>query len=83
MERAEAEAIYRQGEQACVEVMLGLAAAVERLEGRVAELEARLKLEARRFVVFFRNRPQAVLLHVDEYERLVREAERPAPAAAA
>lgn len=33
--------------------------------------------DARRFVVLFRNRPQAVLLHVDEYERLV-EASRAA-----
>lgn len=32
--------------------------------------------EARRFVVLFRNRPQAVLLHVEEYERLVREGGR-------
>lgn len=51
----------------------GFSGLLERLRSR----------EARRFVVFFRNRPQAVLLHVDEYERLVREAERPAPAAAA
>jgi hypothetical protein len=29
---------------------------------------------ARRFIVFFRNRPQAVVLHVDEYERLLRQA---------
>lgn len=26
---------------------------------------------ARRFIVFFRNRPQAVVLHVREYERLL------------
>lgn len=26
---------------------------------------------ARRFVVFFRNRPQAVVLHISEYERLL------------
>jgi PHD/YefM family antitoxin component YafN of YafNO toxin-antitoxin module len=26
---------------------------------------------ARRFVVLFRNRPQAVVLHVSEYERLL------------
>jgi PHD/YefM family antitoxin component YafN of YafNO toxin-antitoxin module len=26
---------------------------------------------ASRFVVFFRNRPQAVILHVNEYERLL------------
>ena len=26
---------------------------------------------ARRFIIVFRNRPQAVLLHVSEYERLL------------
>jgi hypothetical protein len=26
---------------------------------------------ARRFVILFRNRPQAILLHVSEYERLL------------
>jgi hypothetical protein len=26
--------------------------------------------EANRFIIFFRNRPQAVLLHLAEYERL-------------
>jgi hypothetical protein len=26
---------------------------------------------ARRFIVFFRNRPQAVVLHISEYERLL------------
>lgn len=30
--------------------------------------------QADRFVVFFRNRPQAVLVHVDEYERLLEAA---------
>ncbi len=50
MERAEAVAIYRQGEEACVEVLLkvgGAVEAVERLERRVAELEARLKRNSR------------------------------------
>ena len=50
MERAEALAIYRQGEEACVEQLLKFAAAmeaVERLELRVAELEARLKQNSR------------------------------------
>ena len=54
MERADAVAIYRQGEQACVEVLLGLAAAVEALQrqvgvldARVGELEARLKQNSR------------------------------------
>lgn len=27
--------------------------------------------KARRFVIVFRNRPQAVVLHVSEYERLL------------
>lgn len=26
---------------------------------------------ARRFIVFFRNRPQSVVLHISEYERLL------------
>jgi hypothetical protein len=26
---------------------------------------------ARRYIVFFRNRPQAVILHIGEYERLL------------
>ncbi len=26
---------------------------------------------ARRFIVFFRNRPQAVVLHIAEYDRLL------------
>jgi hypothetical protein len=26
---------------------------------------------AQRFIVFFRNRPQAVVLHISEYERLL------------
>jgi hypothetical protein len=26
---------------------------------------------ARRFIIFFRNRPQAVVLHISEYERLL------------
>ena len=54
MERAEAVAIYRQGEDACVEVLLKFASAVEaavdaveRLERRVCELEARLKQNSR------------------------------------
>ena len=32
---------------------------------------------AQRFVVFFRNRPQAVVLHIDEYERLEHELHEP------
>ncbi len=30
---------------------------------------------ARRFIIVFRNRPQAVVLHVSEYERLLALAE--------
>jgi hypothetical protein len=38
---------------------------------------------AARFVIFFRNRPQAVVLHVNEYERLLSLAgERPVSRAA-
>jgi prevent-host-death family protein len=33
---------------------------------------------ATRYVIFFRNRPQAVLLHVSEYERLLEQAAEPA-----
>ncbi|TAN31371.1 IS66 family transposase [bacterium] len=48
MERAGAVAIYRQGEDACVEVLLSLASAVEALQGQVAVLESRMaELEAR------------------------------------
>lgn len=39
-------------------------------------LLARLRSgQSNRFVVFYRNRPQAVLLHVDEYEELIERAE--------
>jgi hypothetical protein len=37
-------------------------------------LEKFRKFQAQRFVIVFRNRPQAVLVHVAEYERLVRAA---------
>jgi hypothetical protein len=37
--------------------------------------------DSRRFVIFFRNRPQAVLLHVDEYRELVERAGRDSVAA--
>lgn len=48
MEGADAVAIYREGEQACVEVLLGLAAAVEALQGQVGVLESRMsEMEAR------------------------------------
>lgn len=40
-------AVYRQGEEGCVEVLLALAGAVEGLERRVAELEARLMQNSR------------------------------------
>lgn len=32
--------------------------------------------EKKQFVILFRNRPQAVLLHIDEYAELLRRAER-------
>ena len=40
VERAEAEAIYDAGREACVEFILGLAARVEQLEDRLRRLEA-------------------------------------------
>jgi transposase len=43
MDRAEAEAIYDAGRKTCVEVLLALAAQVERLEGRVERLEEELR----------------------------------------
>jgi len=48
VERADAVAIYRQGEDACVEVLLSLASAVETLQAQVRVLESRMvELEAR------------------------------------
>jgi hypothetical protein len=39
---------------------------------RFSSLTERLRTgSAKRFVIIFRNRPQAVLLHIDEYERLL------------
>ena len=43
MERAEAEAIYDSGREACVKVLLALANQVERLEGRVERLEGEIR----------------------------------------
>jgi transposase len=43
MDRAEAEAIYDSGRQACVKVLLALANQVERLEGRVERLEGEVR----------------------------------------
>jgi hypothetical protein len=37
---------------------------------------------ATRFIIVFRNRPQAILLHITEYERLVAAAEMAHPEAA-
>ena len=40
-----------------------------------SSLVERLRTGAsRRYVIVFRNRPQAVLLHISEYERLLNEA---------
>ncbi len=30
--------------------------------------------DTQRFIIFSRNRPQAVLMHIDEYERLLQDA---------
>jgi len=47
MERAEAEAIYDSGRERCVEVILELAGAVERLEERIRRLEEQLRKDSR------------------------------------
>ena len=42
---------------------------------RLGALLQRLRSgEKKRFVILFRNRPQAVLLHIDEYAELLRRA---------
>jgi PHD/YefM family antitoxin component YafN of YafNO toxin-antitoxin module len=46
-------------------------AARDAARGFSALLEKLRSAQAMRFVIVFRNRPQAVLLHVAEYERLV------------
>jgi hypothetical protein len=39
---------------------------------RFGALMERLRAgDATRYIIFFRNRPQAVLLHINEYERLL------------
>ena len=43
MDRAEAEAIYDSGRNACIKVLLALANQVERLEGRVDRLEGEVR----------------------------------------
>jgi transposase len=47
MERAEAEAIYDAGREVCVQFILDLAARVERLEERLARLEAQARQDSR------------------------------------
>ena len=47
MDRAQAEAIYDAGREACVEVLLQLSAAVERLEERVRRLEDQARRDSR------------------------------------
>jgi len=51
-----------------------LVAARDAARGFSSLLERLRNSQATRFVIVFRNRPQAVLLHVTEYERLVRAA---------
>ena len=48
-----------------------LVAARDAARGFSSLLERLRSSQAQRFVIVFRNRPQAVLLHVTEYERLV------------
>ena len=47
MDRAEAEAIYEAGRELCVEVILDLAARVERLEDRLRRLEEQARRDSR------------------------------------
>ena len=47
MDRAEAEAIYDAGREVCVEFILELAARVERVEERLARLEAQARQDSR------------------------------------
>jgi ubiquinone biosynthesis protein UbiJ len=47
MDRAEAEAIYDSGREACVEFILELAARVARLEERLSRLEAQARQDSR------------------------------------
>jgi transposase len=47
MDRAEAEAIYDSGREACVEFILGLAARVVQVEERLSQLEARARQDSR------------------------------------
>jgi PHD/YefM family antitoxin component YafN of YafNO toxin-antitoxin module len=51
-----------------------LVAARDAARGFSALLEKLRNAQAQRFVIVFRNRPQAVLMHVAEYERLVQAA---------
>lgn len=46
-------------------------AARDAARGFSALMERLRNGSAQRFVIFFRNRPQAVVLHMSEYERLV------------
>jgi transposase len=47
MERAEAEAIYDSGREACVEFILGLATRVREMDERLSRLEARTRQDSR------------------------------------
>jgi hypothetical protein len=47
MERAEAEAIYDAGREACVQFVLDLAARVQQLEERLSRLEAQSRQDSR------------------------------------
>jgi PHD/YefM family antitoxin component YafN of YafNO toxin-antitoxin module len=51
-----------------------LVAARDAARGFSSLLEKLRSAQAKRFIIVFRNRPQAVLLHVAEYERLIEAA---------
>ena len=47
MERAEAEAIYDSGREACVQFVLGLAARVREMDERLSRVEAAARQDSR------------------------------------
>jgi hypothetical protein len=53
-----------------------IVAARDAVRGFSGLLEKLRQGQARRYVIFFRNRPQAVLVHIDHYNELVQRAEQ-------
>lgn len=59
-----------------------IVAARDAVRGFSRLLERLRQGETQRYIIFYRNRPQAVLLHIDTYEDLVHRAEPEERAAA-